>query len=198
MNPEFELGQQGQASSKIDTSGSSPYPLNTSQQRASSYFFGLSIFESLDFTWNHTASAASMVGFRWQFLGNSLRSAGSGHSMAMTASFGGNEHEVEGSPKIDFEVSAYDLSLIHGYWFTSWWQIFEAIGYSSYSIEGELSGTPSGKISDTNKQLTGAIGTALVMAPFKLKTELAYSQLDWSDSKDKNFLSWAVSLGFFF
>jgi hypothetical protein len=198
MNPEFEFGQQGQANGKIDTSASSPYPIKVSEQRASSYFFGLSFFESLDFTWNHTASAPSLVGVRWQFLGNSLRSAGAGHSMAMTAAFGGNEHEVEGSPKLEFDISAYDVSLIHGYWITPWWQVFESLAYTSYSIEGKLSGTPSGEISDSNKQLTAAAGTAVVMAPFKVKTELAYSQLDWSDSKDESFLSWALSLGFFF
>ena len=154
--------------------------------------------ESFDFYWNHTASAPSLIGGRWQFFGNSQQAGGSGHSMAITGAVGGNEHEVDGNPKVEFKIGTTDFSVIHGYWFTGNWQIFETFGYSTYAVTGDLSGSTSGKVDDEAKQLIMAIGTAFVFKPGKVKIEAAYSKLDWSASRDDTYISYAVSLGFNF
>lgn len=198
FNGEFELGQQGQAEGKIDVSQASPYPMKFNQRMGTSFFGALSLIESFDFYWNHTASAPSLIGGRWQFIGNSQLAGGSGHSMAITGAVGGNEHEIDGNPKVEFKVGATDFSLIHGYWFTANWQIFESLGYSTYSVEADLSGSPSGRVDDEAKQLTAAIGTALVFKPGKIKIEAAYTKLDWSSSGNDTFISYALALGFNF
>lgn len=195
FNGEMELGQQGQIEGKVDTSEASPYPLKFEQKTAMSFFGAMSLVDNLDFYWNHTASAPSMVGARVQALGSSQQAGGAGHSIALTGAFGGNEHEIEGSTDVEFKIAALDFSVIHGYWFTPFWQIFETVAYSSYTVTGDLSGSTNGTIDDKGKQLTGAIGTALIFKPGKIKFEAAYSKLDWSDSKDDSYLSYALTLG---
>ena len=195
FNGEMELGQQGQVEGKVDVSQTSPYPMKFEQRTGMSFFGAMSLIENFDFYWNHTASAPSLIGGRWQFIGGSQLAGGSGHSLAATGAFGGNEHEIEGPTDVEFKIGATDFSLIHGYWFNSVWQIFETIAYSSYTVTGELSGDNVGTIKDKGRQLTGAVGTALVFKPGKLKLEAAYSKLDWSNSKDDSYLSYALTLG---
>ena len=43
----------------------------------------------------------------------------------------GIEHEIDGNPKVEFEAAATDFALIHGYWLTPYWQIFETLGYAN-------------------------------------------------------------------
>jgi len=198
MNSEFELSSQQQLEGKVNVSGPAPYPLEFTSATAMGYFAALSLLESVDITWQHTASAPSLVGLKWQFMGGSLQQAGAGNSMAITAAFGGNEHEIDGNPKVEFEAAGTDFALIHGYWLTPNWQVFETLGYASYSYKGELSGSTSGDFSDDGKLLTLAGGTALVMRPLKLKLEMAYTQADWSESGKETYLSFAFGLGLFF
>ncbi len=198
MSPEFELSQQQQLNGTVDTSGSEPYDLDFTTKQATGFYGALSLTEVLDVTWQHTASAVSLVGLKWQFLGGSLKQAGAGHSMAVMAAFGGNEHEIDGDTQIKFNTSASDFSLIHGYWFTPFWQVFETLGYSRYGISGKLSGDDSGDFSDEAKHLTLAGGTALLFKPYRLKLEIAYTEADWSESGKDTYLSWAFGVAAFF
>jgi hypothetical protein len=198
MNPEFELSMQQQLDGKVDVSSAEPYPIDFKPRSAMGYMAGLSLFDSVDFTWQHTASAPSMFGFKWQFMGNSLAQATAGHSMAIAGAFGGNEHEIDGDPKVEFTSSATEVSLIHGYWFTAFWQIYESVTLANYRYEGELSGSASGDFTDKGKLLTGAIGTSLFAKPYRLKGEVAYTQADWSGSGKDSYLSFALGLGFVF
>lgn len=195
FNGEMELGQQGQVEGKVNISEPEPYPLQLTQRTSMSFFGAMSLIESLDFYWNHTASAPSMAGGRWQAIGGSQQAGGAGHSLAFTAAFGGNEHEIEGATDVEFEIAATDFSVIHGYWFTPSWQIFETLAYTNYTVTGKLSGSASGEIDDKAKQVTAAVGTALIFRPGKLKLEAAYSKLDWSTSEDDSYISYALSLG---
>lgn len=196
MNPEFELSSQVQQEGKVDINASEPFPLKFSDQRAMGYYGALSLAESVDVFWNHTASAPSIVGLKWQFIGGSLRQAGAGNSMAITAGFGGNEHEIDDSPKVEFESSGTDFSLIHGYWFTPNLQVFETLALSKYTFEGKVAGR--GDFKDEGTMMTAAGGAAFVLRPYRLKVEVAYTQADWSESGKENYLSWAFGLGAFF
>jgi hypothetical protein len=195
---EISIYQHQQIEGKVDVSTPSPYIINFSETTGLGYFGSFSLLESFDLTWQHSASAPSMLGARWQFLGNSLRQAGAGHSMAVTAAFGGNVHEVDGSPTIEFEVGATDFALIHGYWFTPNWQIYESLGFYSTRFEGELKGGPGGNFKESGSFLMGSIGTALVFKPLKIQTEITYTKAEWDRQKSENYLSWALGLGYVF
>ncbi|MBY0516702.1 MAG: hypothetical protein K2P81_07335, partial [Bacteriovoracaceae bacterium] len=198
FNTELELSSLNQVEGKVDVSQSTPYPIQFSPVSSMGYFAALSMADSFDITWQHTASAPSMLGIKWQFLGGSLQSAGAGHSMALTAAIGGNEHEIDGNPKITFKVGATDYALIHGFWLAPFWQIFESVGYSHYTYDGELSGSPSGDFSESGKLLSLAAGTAILFKPFRIKTEISSVQADWSGMGKKSYLSWAFGLAYFF
>jgi hypothetical protein len=198
MNTEFELSSQQQLEGKVDVSQSEPYPFDFSSQAAMGYYAALSLLDSIDITWSHTASAPSLVGFKWQFMGGSLQQAGAGNSMAISAAFGGNEHEIDGNPKVEFKAAATDFAVLHGYWLTPYWQIFESIGYARYSYTGELTGSTSGDFGEDGTLMNAAAGTAFVFRPYKLKFEAAYTQADWSESGKKTYLAFAFGLGLFF
>lgn len=196
LNPEFELSSQNQLEGKVDISTAEPYSLQLAEQRSMGYYAALALLESVDVYWNHTASAASVTGLKWQFMGGSLKQAGAGNSMAIAAGFGGNEHEIEASPKVEFESSAAEVSLLHGYWFTPNIQFFDSFTYAKYTLEGKVSG--SGDFYDEATYMTAAGGFLFAVRPYKLKLEMAYTQADWSESGSKSYLSWAMGLGLFF
>lgn len=196
FNTEVEVGKQGVSEGKVDTSGSSPYPLKFSQGSATSYFAAMSFVDSVDFYWNYVVDSPGMFGAKWQFMGTSQQTGGTGHSMALTMGFGGNKHEIDGDTKIDMRVGAFDVAILHGFWFTSFWQVFDSLGVSRYNANGTLSGSTSGKVNDSARQVTLAVGSALVFRPVELKVEWAYSKVDWSDSGSKTYSSIALALGF--
>ncbi len=198
MNGEVEIGRMGQANGKVDASEEEPFPLEVKQQMAMSWFAALSFFDGMDGYWQHTASGPSMFGARWQFIGNRLTQGGAGNSLAVTAAIGGNEHETDSSPKIEFEVASWDASLIHGYWITPFWQVFETLAYASHSVQGDLKGAGGGDFKENGKFLTFAAGTALHFRPLKLKLEYAHVQAKWSGAESGTISSLAFSLGYSF
>ncbi len=198
MNTEFTIYQLTQGDGKIDISKPQPYPLRFSATSSLGYYGALSILDSLDLTWQHTASAPSMLGFKWQFFGSNLQQAGAGQTLALTAAFGGNEHEVDGNPKVNFNVGASDFALIHGFWLTPSWQIYESIGYSAFSFEGKLSGNSSGSFRDSGNTLMGSIGSAFILKPLKLQVEGSYTKSDWEGQGEVENVSLAAGLGFIF
>ncbi len=199
MNAEFELSQQSQLNGVVDLSESEPYPIDFTERSSNGYQAALSIGESVDLTWKHTSDGPSMMGFKWQFMGTSLRAPGAGQSMSISAAFGGNSHEIEGNPKVEFDLAATDLALLHSIWLTPIFQIYESLSYSSYSFEGEvLGGSSAGSFADEGKLLTLAAGLGFVMRPLNLKLEMAYTKADWSGSGSENYLSWGFALGMFY
>ena len=199
MNAEFELSQQSQLNGTVDLGESEPYPVDFTDRSSNGYQAALSVAESVDLTWKHTSDGPSMMGVKWQFMGASLRAPGAGQSMSITAAFGGNSHEIEGSPTVEFDLAATDIALLHSIWFTPFLQVYESVSYSSYSFEGKVSGGPSpGNFADEGKLLALAAGLGFVMRPIDIKLEMAYTKADWSGSGSENYLSWGFALGLFY
>lgn len=198
MNSEFMVYQLSQGDGKIDISKPQPYPLKFSSTSSLGYYGAFSLVDSFDLTWHHTASAPSMLGFKWQFFGTNLQQTGAGQTLALTAAFGGNEHEVDGNPRVNFNVGASDFALLHGFWITPSWQIYESVGYSSFNFEGKLTGNTSGSFKESGTVLMGSVGSAFVMKPFKLQVEGSYSKSDWEGQGEVENVSLAAGLGFIF
>ena len=198
FNGEVELSRVSQADGKVNLNKPRPYPLKFDTIESTNYYAALAMLESVDVTWWHVASGPSILGLKWQFIGNSLRQAGAGHSMALAAGIGGNSHEVEASPKVEFDVSVTDFALLHGYWLTPEWQIFDSIGLTRFSAEGRISGPGRGRFEDEGSLLMLAIGTAYRVGPVRLKVEYAHTRADWSGSKVKTNGSFGFGLGFIF
>lgn len=196
LNSEFVLSSASLVEGVVDLSGTEPYGLQLSQKQANTYAAALAIAESVDLTWSHAASAPSMVGIKWQAIGTSKQQAGAGHALAIALAFGGNQHEIKDSPRVEFEVSSTDASVIHGYWLGPNVLLFDSVSYSSHAFDGDVSGF--GRFSEQGTFLTGAAGVGFVFRPVELKTELAYTQVDWSEAGAESYLSWGLSLGLSF
>lgn len=199
MNAEFEFSQQSQLDGTVDLGESEPYPVDFTERSSNGYQAALSVAESVDLTWKHTSDGPSMLGVKWQFMGASLGAPGAGQSMSITAAFGGNSHEIEGNPTVEFDLAATDIALLHSLWFTPAFQVYESLSYSSYNFEGKVSGGLSpGNFADEGKLITLAAGLGFVMRPIDIKLEMAYTKADWSGSGSGNYLSWGFALGLFY
>lgn len=198
MNSELMVYQLSQGDGKINISKPEPYPFRFSSTSSLGYYGAFSLLDNLDLTWNHTASAPSMFGIKWQFFGTNLQQTGAGQTLALTAAFGGNEHEVDGDTRVNFNVGASDFALLHGFWITPSWQIYESVGYSSFSFEGKLTGNTTGSFKESGTVLMGSVGSAFVMKPFKLQVEGSYTKSDWEGQGEVENLSLAAGLGFIF
>jgi hypothetical protein len=196
---ELMLHQHSQTEGKINVLGPRPYVMESAATSGMGYYGAFSMMDSLDLYWHHSASAPSMLGFKWQFLGNSLQAQGSGHSMAIAAAAGANEHELDGTPTIAFKVGAVDATLLHGYWLTPNWQIYESLGYSRHSFDGDVKKIfLAGPFSDVAVFYMASVGSQLVIKPFRLQLEVTYTQATWRGEGKVNYLGWGLGLGYLF
>ena len=140
LRPQVELQQNSTKMVGVDvTGGQTNNRLLYTDKMRLGYFFGLSLIDQLDFIWYQTASSVSFVGGRLQLIGGSKASNATGHKLAITAAFGGNEHELDKTdPKINFTMGAQDYSLIHGYRFTPNILVYESFSRTSMTYDGRL------------------------------------------------------------
>jgi hypothetical protein len=166
----------------------------------SSYLFSSSLLDSLDFFWSHTGSANSLLGLKYQLLGASRVAKGSGHKLAVSLAFGGNEHEIEEAEKVHFYLRGQDYSLIYGYRFNEYLLFYSSAAYSSYQFDAEIMASDPSlngqKPSFSTSMLGGFIGTELSYSAFFGKVELGYQEIRSARTKVRQATVVGYSLGF--
>ena len=202
MNSEIQLAKVSAAQGKFNVSQDKPYPISQSQTGTNSYWWGLSLLESIDFFWWHTASTSSLFGLRYQMLGAPQLQNPQGHSLALTAALGGNEHETNSETKLDMKIGARDFSLIYGLWLLPFLQANSSVFYSSTDLSGKLTSksdsTLNSKLDYKNTQTGMSLGLTLKWSSYSFKTEYAYTQSKWSETPSKAFGSLGFALGILF
>ena len=202
MNSEIQIAKTSSVQGRFDVSEDQPYPIQQNVASASSYWLGVSLLESMDFFWWHTSSTPSLFGLRYQIFGSPQLQNPQGHSLAITAALGGNEHETNSNPKLTMEIAARDFSMIYGLWILPYLQANTSIFYSSFDLSGKLKSssdpTLNSNLDYTNKQIGMTLGLTLRWSAFNFKTEYAYTQSKWSDSSSKTFSSLGFGVGILF
>jgi hypothetical protein len=192
--------QQTEASQlTIDTTnGSVKDGVKYSNIKRSGFQFSQAFIESFDFIWAHTGSANSMFGGKFQVLGASRGSNGSGHKLSIAALIGNNEHETDDG-SIKFELGGKEFLIIYGYRVNESFLPYLAFSQATYNF--------TGKVSSSDPVLNGLepnlatrsyglnLGTEFSMNPFFAKLEGTYQKLKTSDTKDKDCLVFGYSLG---
>ena len=197
---QFEFQQAAANQLAVDVSQASVKDGVTYQVvRRSGFSFSTAFLDQLDLFWNHTGSANSMLGAKFQFLGASRTAKGSGHKMAISAALGGNEHETDGENKVEFELSGQEFQLLYGYRFSELIMAYSNLSYARYSFLGSVSSSDpllNGlKPEYESKMMSLYGGVELTVSSFFSKLECGYQQIETTYTKDESNLVLGYSLG---
>lgn len=165
----------------------------------SGFLFSSSLLEQLDLFWTHTGGGNSLIGGKFQFLGTSRSGKGTGHKMAFSAAFGGNDYETDGSPTVEFELTGNEVQLLYGYRFSEMLLAYSTFSYATYNFEGEVTSSDpvidglepkyETKVRGLYGGIEGNFGAIFA------KLECGYQQLMTSDTKDIAHFIYGYSIG---
>lgn len=209
MTPESQGGmfrssvefQQNTASQLITnvSNGSVDDGVYTNVVNRSGYAFSTSFLEQLDLFWTHTGGSNSLFGLKLQFLGSAKTSKGIGHKMAISAALGGNEHEVDGANKIEFELSGQEFQLLYGYRFYEYLLTYTNLSYGHYNFSGEITSRNPALNGLQPAYQTKAIslngGLELSFGSFFGKAECGYQLLSTTDTKNASHFLFGYAFG---
>lgn len=182
---ELQAATANQLTVRTDQAG-----VNTVATNRTGFLFETSLFEAFDFFWAHTGGANSMVGGKFQFMGTS-RASGTGHKMAIAGCFGGNEHEIDGDPTVEFEMTGREFLLLYGYRFSPYVMPYASFSKAVYHFNASLKSSDStinGMKPDNTTDAIGFYGgTEIDVGNFLGKLECGYQRL--STTATKNFIN---------
>lgn len=195
---ELQQGTGNQLTGDL-SGGSAKNGVTYSHLARSGFLFATSIFDQMDFFWNHVGSGNSLFGVKYQFMGASRTGNGTGHKMAVSAAFGGNKHETEGSDKVAFGLQGKEFQLLYGYRINEYILPYTNFTYGSYSFDGDVNSSDDSidglhlSYKTNTKTLLG--GVELAVNWFMLKLECGYQQLKTTDTKDETHFFYGYSVG---
>lgn len=160
------------------------------------FLLSASLFEKFDVIWSHTGGAPSMLGGKFQFLGEPKEAKAAGHKGALVLGIGGNESEDENGV-MDFELQGRTAMGIYGYRFTDFLMPYVNLTFGNYKFEGIFhKGALAGSRPEYTTNilgLTGGLELSYEIVFFKL--ELTYQQLKSSKSSMETLMSSGFSVG---
>lgn len=164
----------------------------------SGFFYANSFFDQFDLYWSHLGAGNSMIGGKFQFVGDSRLRLTTGHKFSMAASIGGNEHELE-DKSVEFKLSATEILALYGFRVNPFILPYASLSYAQYDFKGKLRVSDpalNGLKPELETKITSLSGGieisyyALVM-----KIESTFQQLETSKTKDKKRLIFGYSIG---
>jgi len=167
--------------------------------RRSGFSLATSLLDQIDLFWAHTGTANSLLGAKFQFLGASRTAKGTGHKMAVSAAFGGNQHETDGTDKVEFELSGQEFQLLYGYRFSELLMTYANLSYARYSFLGSVSSSDPQinglKPEYESKLLSLYGGFEMSISSFFAKLESGYQRIKTTYTKDEAHFVLGYSLG---
>lgn len=200
LNSSFEFQQvtANQLSGDV-TQGNVDEGVIYSQANRAGYLFAMSFLEPIDVFLTHTGGGNTLFGMKYQFMGVSKIAKGAGHKMAISAAFGGNEHEIDGKNGAEFTLGGKEFQLLYGHRFTEFWMAYANLAYSTYSFDGVLKSTDPTLNGLKPSYETNIIalygGFEVNLAYVFAKLEGGYQQLRTTDTKPKTNFVFGYSIG---
>ena len=196
----FEFQQTSASQLTADVSkGSVDEGVLYSDVKRSGFLFSSSLMEQIDFFWNHTGSANSIFGLKYQFMGAPRTANGTGHKMAFSAGIGGNEYETDGSDSVLYTLSVQEFQLLYGYRLSEFVLLYSNLSYGKYKFNGEIDSrdaTLDGLMPIYETKSYALLGGCeLTLGSFLAKLEAGYQQLATTDTKDRTGLLFGYSIG---
>ena len=200
LRGQFEFQQTNANQLTVDTSqGTVDQGVKYNDISRTGFLLSNSIFDQLDVYWSHIGSANSMVGLKFQFLGDSRVAKTVGHKMSIAGALGENEHETEDT-SVEFNLGGKEFLLLYGYRFSDMFMTYSSFSMATYKFDGDIRSSDPGLNGadpqfDTKIQSLSA-GLELSWAALFGKLEATYQQLKTTDTKDKSRIIFGYSIGF--
>jgi hypothetical protein len=164
------------------------------------FLLSTSLIEPMDIIWSHTGGGNSLLGAKYQILGSSRMAKGTGEKLAISALFGGNEHETEGPTGVEFELTGQEYLLMYGWRFSEMILTYTSVSYARYAFAGAISSTDpltNGLKPEYQTRSLGLnLGTELTLGALFGKLEFGYQKLTTTDTKEISNYFWGYSAGF--
>ena len=178
-------------------------PLLMSVLQEDELYMAVGISKNADLFLKIPKESSSLVGIKVQVIGNSSKERAVGHNLAFTLGMGNERDTFEEGLDIQLKSDVQDYSIIHGYRFSESLMLYEGISLSSFQFDGKIKNAPSGfsgdKFSYNAENILGAhAGLEVGSVAFKLRIELGFQQIQWSNTEKKtfNFLGYSLSSTF--
>lgn len=200
FNGQMEFQQTRANQLAADVSGGTVEDgVTTDVVNRSGFLLSTSFSEKFDFFWSHTGGGNSLLGGKFQLLGGSRSSNSVGHKLAIGAGFGGNEHETDEDPSVEFELSGQEYLLLYGYRFGPSVLAYSTFSYSRFHFDGTISSRQSSinglKPNYESKLMSLYGGVELSAGALFGKLECGYQQIKTTETKDKSSLVLGYSVG---
>jgi hypothetical protein len=165
----------------------------------SSFLLSTSLFDPFDFFWSHTGGSPSMLGGKFQFIGDPRTAKADGHKMSVALAFGGNDHQTDGRTHTDFTLKGQEFLLLYGYRLADYMLLYSTFSYARYHFSGEITSNDnrlSGrKLDYQNKIKALYLGSEFSFGPWLAKLECGYQQIATTRSGDVSNFIYGYSVG---
>ena len=200
----MEYKQTGVSEGLLDFVGSrTDNPLKMGKIMNRELVLGLGVARTADIFIRIPEQSTSLLGIKVQVVGDPSKAQASGHKVAFTLAMGAERDSFKGTYDVKLKSDAQDFSIIHGYRPNSWLLLYDSISLTNYRIQGTVeNATPSFNSDEFDYAADNILGLQGGMelggANFKLKLELAFQRITWSNTETKNYTSfgYALSAGF--
>lgn len=195
---QVELQQAKATNITIDTSnGTVDEGVLYEEVTRTGFLVSNSVFNQIDVVWSHTGGGNSLLGGKFQFLGEPRTSNAAGHKAAIGALFGGNEHETD-DDSIEFDLTGREYLVLYGYRINENFFPYTSLSLATYNFQGKinsnnsLDGLRPEYVTDSRALNTGIeINFNTIFA----KLEATYQQLKTDHTKPKDRFVIGYSLG---
>ena len=195
---QLELQQTGATLATIDTTnGTVDEGVRYKEVARTGFLVSNSLFNQFDFLWSHTGSSTSMIGGKFQFLGDPRSGKGAGHKAGLALLIGGNEHEAE-EEDVEFELTSREYLILYGFRINENIFPYTSFSYATYNFKGKITG---GSLNGLEPEFVSdsralSLGSEFSIESFFAKIEFTYQQLSTSDTKESERKLMGFSMGF--
>jgi hypothetical protein len=196
---QLEFQQASATNLTIDTSqGTVDHGVLYEEVTRTGFLLSNSVFNKVDVIWSHTGGSNSLLGGKFQFMGDPRIAKSAGHKASVAALFGGNEHETD-DKDLSFELTGREYLALYGYRISEAVLIYTSFSLATYNFNGKISSNNSldgmrPEYVTNSKALNG--GFEFTYEAFFAKVEATYQKLETDHTKDKDRFIIGYSLGY--
>lgn len=162
------------------------------------FLYSNSLFNQFDLFWSHIAAGNSMLGAKFQFIGESRVQNSVGHKLAIAAAIGSNDHETDDGV-VEFTLGGQEYMLLYGYRFMEEIMAYTSLSQSNYLFDGKITSSNAGlngkRPSINSKIISLSGGLEASVKPVFAKLEFTYQSIDTDKTKAYTHYITGLSIG---
>jgi hypothetical protein len=174
-------------------------PLLMSKLQEDELYLGVGVSDNADLFVKIPKESASLVGVKVQLIGDPSKKRSGGHNLAFTLAMGSERDNFDEGLEITLKSDVQDYSIIHGYRLNDTFMVYEGLSFSNFSFSGNIKDAPATFSDDqftyrAQNILGSHIGIEAGGAAFKVRVEMGFQQIQWSNTERKTFSFLGYSL----